>query len=201
MTTGKLVVPDLWDAYPKVRTSDLTLQRLMTGHAQGVSHATGHTADRLSVVTRLAGGTFSVNRKGTNVLVSDDEGDVIEKWPLQLQVSGHDFVLTPKILEEGNRLKLTLASMDGEPVVRPAAPAGAAAAPGIALRSPRSESDLTRSIMGIGFSTGAFIGAVIGGIIALPTLELAGVVTIPAGLFIGGAAGTLVGGIIAEIVT
>ncbi|WP_156910457.1 hypothetical protein [Nocardia mangyaensis] len=51
--------------------------------------------------------------------------------------------------------------------------------------------------MGISFS----VGAVIGGIIALPTVELAGVVTIPAGRFIGGAAGTLVGGIIAEMVT
>ncbi|WP_336085666.1 hypothetical protein [Nocardia sp. SSK8] len=198
MTVEKLVIPDSWVDYPKVRTSDLTLQRLMTGHAKGISHATGHTADRLSVVTRLVGGTFSVNRKGTNVLVSDDEGDVIEKWPLQLHVSGHDFMLTPKLLEEGHRLKLTLTTRDGQAVSRPA---GAAAAPGIALRSPRSESDLTRCIMGIGFSTGAFIGAVIGGIIALPTLELAGVVTIPAGLFIGGAAGTLVGGIIAEIVT
>ncbi|MDO3646849.1 hypothetical protein [Nocardia mangyaensis] len=200
MATSKLVIPDLRIDYPKVRTSDLTLQRLMSGHAQGISHATGHTADRLSVVTRLLGGTFSLNRKGTNVLISDDEGDVIEKWPLNLQVSGHDFTLTPKILEEGHRLKLTLTAMDGQPVSSPAPPAGVAAAPGIALRSPRSESDLTRSIMGISFSAGAFIGAVIGGIIALPTLELAGVVTIPAGLFIGGAAGTLVGGIIAEIV-
>ncbi|MFF2082872.1 hypothetical protein ACFVVM_03820 [Nocardia sp. NPDC058176] len=201
MAVNRLVIPELWVDYPKVRTSDLTLQRLMSGHAQGVSYATGHTADRLSVVTRLVGGTFSVNRKGTNVLVSDEEGDVIEKWPLNLQVSGHDFILTPKILEEGQRLKLTLTTMDGQPVSSPATPAGGAAAPGIALRSPRKESDLTRSIMGIGFSTGAFIGAVIGGIIALPTLELAGIVTIPAGLFIGGAAGTLVGGIIAEIVS
>lgn len=199
MTASKLTPIDKGNGVKKVDLSDLDLVQLASGHDRGIAYATGHTRDRTGVVIRLADGTFSLNPKGTKVLVTDDEGDVIDKWPLTVRASGHDFTLTPKITEGGRKLKLTVTEMDGKPAPKPR-PAGAAAGPGVVLRSPDRDEDIRKVIHAGGFAVGAIFGTILGGLAAIPTLGTAGVVTIGGGFTLGGIAGATVGAIIAEAV-
>lgn len=186
---------------PTVRTDDLSLAGMVAGHDKGIAYVTGVATDG-GVVTRLAEGTFVLNPKGTKVLVLNDDGDVIDKWPLTVELRGHVFTLTPKILEDGHRLKLTVATKDGKPVSVAPRPAGASAAPSrAAVPLPAgAESDLRTALTEGGFTLGSILGSFFGAAVTIPTTGGAGVVAgYMGGFFGGGLAGRFVGGVIADL--
>ncbi|MFF0543213.1 hypothetical protein ACFYTF_10275 [Nocardia thailandica] len=192
-----MTAPQLTPIVKKVDLSDLNVVQLAAGSHQGIAYAVGHTPDRTGVVVRLADGVFSLNRLGTKVLVTDDDGDVIDKWPLTLKIRGKAVTLTPKIAEEGHKLKLTVATIDGKPAPAPR-PAGTAAGEAVILRSPESDNDVRSLIQTTGFAVGAILGALLGTIAAFPTFGAAGPATITGGFIGGGVAGTAVGAIVAD---
>ncbi|MGW4636582.1 hypothetical protein [Nocardia sp. NPDC004415] len=184
---------------PKVKTDDLSLTGMVTGHDKGIGYATGVAADG-GIVTRLAEGTFVLNPKGTKVLVVDNDGDVIDKWPLTIELRGHVFTLTPKILEDGHRLKLTPATKDGKPLpARAPRPAGAAGAPARAAFLPdAANSDLRNALEAGGFAVGSILGSIFGAAVTLPTGGTASPVGFTVGYIGGGYAGRFVGDCLAD---
>lgn len=193
-----MTAPQLAPTVKKVDLSDLELvQQIAAGTHQGIAYAVGHTRDRTGVVIRLADGEFALNRKGIKVLVTNDDGDVIDKWPLTLEIQGKKFTLTPKITEEGHKLKLTVTHVNGKAAPAPR-PAGSGAGQPVVLRSPEGDNDIRVLIETTGFTVGAIFGALLGTIAAFPTFGAAGPATIGGGFVAGGVAGTAIGAIIAD---
>ncbi|MEV0250158.1 hypothetical protein AB0H76_26420 [Nocardia sp. NPDC050712] len=158
-----------------------------TAHAQSstlsgtfgdISAVSGPTPDATGVTTDLTGGTFAPDPGGRRIEVSNQQGAVVDSFPLRYQVNGQVFDLAPAIEQNGSRLTLTPVGLPIEESRRAELP----------VHFADYAQELSRHQYNA--AVGALIGAAVGGLIGFFLLPLFG--EIP-GALLGGLIGAGIG--------
>ncbi|MEU8897671.1 DUF456 domain-containing protein [Nocardia sp. NPDC048505] len=134
----------------------------LSGTFGAISAVAGPTPDATGVATDLNGGTFAADPRGGWIDVLDQQGAVVDSFPLRYQVDGRVFDLTPAIEQDGSRLTLTPVGLPIDEQKRGELP----------VHFVDYAQDLSRHQYNA--AVGALIGAAVGGLIGFFILPLFG---------------------------